>query len=387
MSFIPGHPGYAGIFFNLFYFLEERHMIFSIPYLLLCLFIIYKRQHFSKKVLLFYGMAMGAFFYWEVYVCIIVFGALIFTLLLDGKKKQTGYLFLGFIIVFICCYSFLKHVVTNPHWFIPAKVAYPQFDNTFIIGHKIPAQAWIGYLNTFITNYLFAYGLRAVFLFISLFILFRKNKQLFVALISFLLPAFLLINGVKLSPDVSENHKWIVPINILVDIVVALPVAQWFFVEKKFTFKVLGIICLFFLAISGIIELMPFLNSQPNVYYGQANSAMIMAIRRDTPPKASFVGEELPIHLAGRKLYVGHSAGPDYALNKTYRKKVISYIYHAKSIKTFCMLTKQNAIDYVEANSSQQKLLAPVIRALPGITTVNESNQPVVFIAAEKGCR
>ena len=88
---------------------------------------------------------------------------------------------------------------------------------------------------------------------------------------------------------------------------------------------------------------------------------MIMAIRRDTPPKASFVGEELSIHLAGRKLYIGHSAGPDYALNKTYRKEVISQIYHAVSIKTFCMLTKQNAIDYVEANSSQQKLLAPVI--------------------------
>lgn len=77
--------------------------------------------------------------------------------------------------------------------------------------------------------------------------------------------------------------------NIFVDLISAYAVSQWFFEKKKFFVITLGIISLFFLTISWTIELMPFLNSQPEVFYSPYYSPLIAAIRTYSPPQANFV--------------------------------------------------------------------------------------------------
>jgi len=387
-SFIPGNPyHYAGIFFNLFYFLEERHMIFGIPYLLFCLFIFCKRQEFSKRTLLILGMIMGAFFYWEIYICITVFCALLFILIFDRKKIQTLFLLIGFMIVFTFCYAILKYVISNPIWFIPAQVQYPKVDFTFMTNDSDPSRSFAKYASDIVKNYAFAYGLRGVFFFISLYFIRKKNKELFFALLAFIIPTFILVNTVKLSPGVSENHKWIVPMNIIVDVIAAYSISNWFFEKKRFFIIFSGIICMFFLTVSGVIELTPFLNSQPTVYYGKNESDMIKAIRADSPPTASFVGDdERDIHLAGRKLFVGASAGPDYALNKDPREDIITQLYSSPDVHTFCKLTKTNNIGFVELNNSSQDYLFTTLQTLPFFSTVDKDNNPIIFVNAQKGC-
>src|SRR5260221_3564680 len=66
-SFIYTNPfHYDGLMFNLFYFLEERHMFIAPVFLLLCLWIVVNRKKFSLKALTIIGGLMGGFFYWNV---------------------------------------------------------------------------------------------------------------------------------------------------------------------------------------------------------------------------------------------------------------------------------------------------------------------------------
>lgn len=386
VSFIEGNPNnYNGTMFNMFYFLQERHMLFGILYLLFSMLIFYKRESLSTKELLIAGVLMGAFFYWHLYITIMVVAALVFLLLFGEEKKKTFILLAGSLFVFLLCFAYVKSIVINPAWFTDKASGFPQLNTSFAGGKAAFGSPEL--LNAMIEYYRFAYGFRLLFLGIGLFILFKTDKQLFRVTLAFLLPTMLLINNIVLSPDSSENHKWLRPVNIIFDLTVALAVFKVFFDKSKPFIKMAGVACMIVLTLSGIIELMPFLNSKPTVQYAPYTSAFITSVRAHTTPQSVFAGKhERELHLAGRKLYLGNNAGPNYALNKEERTAIVDKLYQSASVKEFCELALKNKIDFVEADTTSLTTFLDITKDLPSFTAVDRDSKRIKYIDVTKGC-
>lgn len=385
LSFIPDSPeNYSGILFNLFYLLEERHMIIGFVFLLFGFWILLKRHALGEKTLLFFGSLMGAYFLWHLYIAIMLLCALLFILCFDKKKRATLYLLAGFFIVFGLHYVIIKELIVHYPEFATDTGTYPQIN--FDFARILPnSNTFSDMISDRFYYYRFAYGLKLLLLPVACIVLWKKHRSLVLTLLAIIVPTFLLIHLIQLSPgEIGENHKWLRPMNLLIDVAVALALYQLFFIKKNF-FKITGgIICLFFLTISGIIELMPFLNAKPTQPYAQYPSQLTQEILKYTPSKATFLGENTrEILLAGRKIYIGDvSIGAEAAYNKTQRLQIMSFLYTTGDKKIFCNVARHNHIDFIEG-STQMRPLAPFPASF---TTTDSTGNMVWFIDTKEQC-
>jgi hypothetical protein len=372
---------YNGTMYNLFYFLEERQIIFGIIYLLLCLWIIYNRRLFSYKALLIIGGFMGAYFLWHLYIAIMVFSALALVLLVDKERKKSLFLLAGFTIVFGFHYLYFKHLTDSP-WFLRSIEDFPKFNTGFSDQQDKPfslehAAHW----------YTYSYGIKLLLFPISLLYLWFKNKRLTLLLSAIIIPTFIAVNTLQLSPnEIYENHKWLRPMNVLVDMTIAACIIGIFFRSVRrtlFTFPV-WVILIFALTASGIIELMPYFNSKPTKFFAAYPSSVISAIDENTPPKATFIGiDSNDIQLAGRKLFLGDVLGSKLLLDKPRREKIIYEIYAAKDLHTLCSLTKTYNIDYVEFKDSDT---SKFLFSLPNFSSLSQTYETAYFADVKAAC-
>ena len=384
LSFIRGNPfGYQGIMFNDFYFLEERQMLFGIIYLLLCVWILFKRHTFTNKLLIWLGVAMGAYFLWHVYLTIMVLCAIIFLAIFGPDKKKSLFILGGFCSIFFAHVIFFKMIEHSP-WFYQDIGNFPRLNFSFASGDN-----QVFSLKQALEYYSFGYGIKIIFFFVAAIYLWIKKRQHFLIFCAFIIPTFLLVNTIQLSPaNISENHKWFRPMNVLVDIMTAYIVYYVFFRRDKLLLISLGLFSMFFLTISGVIELMPLLNSTPTQVYAEYPSVITVAIRQNTPPKSTFIGSDTTaIQLAGRKLFLGSPLGGDLQLKMNERRKIIDSIYEAKNIYTFCKITQQYGIDYVEVDALTYFLLKKQIETFSYFTAMDDYSIRKSFISVQTSCK
>lgn len=350
-SFIHGNPySYNGTMTNMFYFLAERQMVPGIILLLFFIFILYKLNAIPKRFLTLIGFLLGFFILWHLYITIMVLCALGFLLIFSKNRVNILYLFIPFISIFLLILFYFKNL-TNSVWFDPIINTYPRLNFNFTtMGWEYAPSIYN--IPVFLNYYFYAYGIKIIFLLIGLIILFKKNKKLFIIFLSILIPSFLLINTVQLSPlSIYDNHKWFRPMNVIIDLVAGYAFYSLFSAKKTSKYIILNITFLILLTLSGIIELMPFLNSKPTKIYAEYNSPLIIEIRKQTAPKSVFLApDRTEIQLAGRKVFLGDYSGQDLGLNTDLRMKIIYQIYTSDTLKTFCALTHKYKIDYVEGN-------------------------------------
>ena len=386
-SFIPTSPyHYSGIMFNLFFFIEERHMLLAPLFLLFCLWIIVNRERFSFRMLFLLGVLMGAFFYWNVFIVLMLASALLFVLLFDTNRKKTLMLFVGCFLLIGIQYDALKHSILSSGAFFPDTTTYPQW-NTAIATHnpKAPPGQFLSWLFKY---YGFAYGLKALLAPIGLFLIWKKYKRIGITLVALIVPTFFIINTVQISPSgVGENHKMLLNMTIMLDIATAYVLYSIFM--KKGVYMYFGLVILFLLTISGIIEHVPFINSRPTVLYADyAPSSLARTIQQQTPPQATIVGnDETAIQLAGRKIFVGESAGASASLNKKAREATESKIYKAKTISELCSAIGNNPIDYVEFPKTSSFFTASLQGTVPHFFTRDAKKDLKVFINTQKLCK
>jgi hypothetical protein len=376
--------GYNATMYNLFYFVEERQMIIGVIYLIVSLWLIYNRQQFSSKVLLLIGVLMGGYFIWHLHITLMVLAAICAVLVLDGDRKKTLIMLLGFGAVFLIHYLYFKGI-THSEWFLKEINNYPKFNFNYssMDGTAIaPLQSFFWYA--------YSYGLKIIFFPLSIFLLFKKNKKIAILIISIFIPTFIILNSLQLSPAfIHDNHKFHRPMNVVIDLAVAYAVFLLFFKQRRFYLYILGIIFAILLSISGIIELMPFINSRPTVVYAKYPNTISAAIRTNTLPSAVFIGEDNEsIYLAGRKLFLakylrGHD---EKVLNRKKRQKIINDIYNASDVNSFCFLTKKYEIDYIEYDRSANDLPDFIIDS-KYFSALNNKNNQVIFVDSMKTCR
>lgn len=372
---------YNGTFFNLFYFIEERQLIIGALFLLLSCFIIYRRKELSNEILIITGGLMGSFFLWHLHITIMILCALFFLLFFDkDNRKKTILILTGFLIVFIAHFIYFKLITQSP-WFTTTN-GFPKLNFGFSDQENKP----FSFLHAF-NWYSYAYGLKLILLPIGLSLMKIKNKKIFLSLSSIIIPTFILLNTIQLSPgSIYESHKWLRTMNIVIDLSVAYIVYQIFFKRVSNLLKILGVLIMFFLTISGIIELMPFMNSTPTKFYAYYPSSIIQLIKSNTSQDSIFVGnDENIIHLAGRKMFLGDILGGGFGLDKERRQTIISDIYSSANLAIFCNLTLSNNVDYVELNESQKDHL-PFIYNPDYFQTINDKNENVFFVDTKKTC-
>lgn len=383
-SFLPGNGlGYNGTMINLFYFLEERQLIFAVVFLLLSIWILHKREELSDKVLFWTGIAMGAYFLWHLYISISVLCAMLFLLAFGKHRKKTALLLGGFLLIFGAHYLYFKSVMRS-EWFTSKIEEFPRFNTDFGGGEKRPFL-----LNNFLFSYFISYGAKILFMVLGLYVLFRNNRKVFLVLTAVILPTFILLNTVQLSPSsIYENHKWFRPLNVILDLAAAFILFTFFFSDRSFLKKAFGMLWIFFLTISGIIELMPFLNTQPTQLYADYPSSISKAVQEYSPPHSSFIGrDKREINLAGRKVFLGNNLGGDMAFKKDERGQIILDIYKAKNLTEFCSLTQKYKIDFFEIDKDSFSPLKEMAPSLPHFTAIAPGNEQVYFIDVKKSCR
>lgn len=386
-SFIYGSPfHYDGAMFNLFYFFEERHMFITPVFLLLCLWIIVNRANFSVKILTILGAFMGGFFYWNVFVALMIPIGLLFVLLFDDNKKATLALFIPCAAVLGLQYESLKHAIVASDAYSPGLEQYPQFNTTFatIIPNNSPAPLF----KNIVEYYGFAYGLKAIFAPVGFFMIWKKQKHLAIILLAFTIPTFIVINTLQISPSgVGENHKLLLNMNIILDLATAY--ALYRLVSKNVFFKLLGVLCFFLLTISGVIEDAPFINSRPTVLYADYSpSSLSRIIQNNTFPQATIVGRDAKeIQLAGRKIFVGESAGASVSINMLPREEIFSKIYHSQTVNKLCSTIAENPIDYVELYPKDLLYNKVLQNKLLYFMAYNSYATRVIFLNTDELCK
>lgn len=389
-SFVKGNPfGYNGTMFNIFYFLAERQLIFAALFLTFYLAVVYHQNRFSKWMCFSWGIIFGLFFQWHLFATITIAASLLFLLLFQKKKNKLIMIAAGYAIPVI--FNFLRfRFLMKSEWFLSEINNFPKINLNFpTMTPEYPFS-----LVNVLGYYIYAYGFKILFAAVGFYLIFKKDKQIFLLLASIIIPTFVLVNTVQLSPlSVWDNHKWLRPINVFVDIIASVFVSKLLF-RKPFFTKAAGIIAIAILAVSGFIELMPFLNSKPASLYASYPTKFIQDIREMTPPQSAFLSSlSKELHLAGRKLYLGSSADEPGAtsivdsniFDKARREKIIQKIYSSANVSDFCQLLLSNNIDY--AQISKNLPIYPIIQTFPSFTTTNEKQESVIFIDVKQGCK
>lgn len=380
-SFVAGNPaGYNGTMFNMFYFLAERQMVIGVIFLLFFTWLVYERKKISNKLLLMIGALAGVYFLWHLFITVMVLCSLFFLVLFDKDKKKSLILLLSFSLVFLSFAVYFK-ILTYSIWFYPDIKNFPKINFNFpTMNEEYPFS-----IKNAIGYYFYAYGLKLIFLITGLFFLLRINKKLFVTLLSVIVPTFILINTVQLSPvSVYDNHKWLRPMNVIVDLLAAFAIYKIMTYKKNFSSFIFGIIFFILITLSGILELMPFLNSLATNLYADYQSPLISNIRANTEPRSTFLGKQKSkeIHLAGRKLFLSDYSLQPFGFRKDLRERIISEIYSSNNLTTLCSMALRNKIDYIEFQESDNIALIDHISKFD----INQEDGKVSFIDVKKSC-
>jgi hypothetical protein len=391
-SFVPGNPfGYNGTMFNLFYFVAERQMIVGIILFICCGWLLYRVRSFSPALLVGAGALIGLFLQWHLFITISVVAAVFFLLVLGAERRRMALILLGALPILGLQYLYLSGLTSSPLFLSEIK-NYPRLSFEFptMPGYPLTLGNATGY-------YLFAYGVKLILAPLSLYFLWKRHRWTAIVLTALIVPTFILVNTIQISPlSVWDNHKWLRPMNVFVDLVIAYALFHAFFLERPILRRAAVIVLLPLLVASGVIELMPFLNSKPTTTYAQYPSSTIYEIRANSEPRAAFLSTEAKeLHLAGRKIFAPNSADEPGAIsladaakmNRAPRDRAAHDIYTATNRATFCSLITRHGVDFVEFSEGRlETAIFGQLADFPRFVGRSEVGETLVFVNARAGC-
>lgn len=385
-SFVTNNPfGYNGTMLNLFYFVAERHMIMVVIFLIMILTIIIKRKLLGNVICIIGGLGMGLFYQWNLAATIMVGCCLGLLLLTGSDKRKTFLLLVPFSALFLIQTVYFK-IIMNSGWFLSEVYEYPKLNFNFPTmpnGYPLSLLNFIGY-------YIYAYGLKIVFLILGLYLLSKSKNDIFKIFFSLILPAFLIINTLQVFPlSIWDNHKFIRPMNVFIDIITAYAFFTIFH-KQRTQVKIFVLPVLLLLTFSGILELFPFLNMQPIVPYSKYPTDLTANIRTYSSPKSVFLSTSTKeLHLAGRIVFLGNEDDEPGAfsvvqaalLNYQKRKTIQQNIYNSQSYPSLCETINKYQINFIGYNASDLKYPSYFLLSNhPQFSGINEKNEKITYI-------
>lgn len=343
---------YNGNMFNIFYFLQERQLLFGCFALLIFVYILLNTEKFNKKFLIFLGVLFGLFLQWQLFITIVfvVSGISYFLLSFLFKTKQKHLLY--FILPLVCTFMFYAGGISlythlNENFDHVLLKKFPRLNFGFTATALYPLS-----LLHFVLFYLYAYGFRLL-VYISAFLLtYKKNQRIFLLLLGFL-PVFIIINTIQLTPmNIYVNYKLLKAFNLVFDTFSFMFFVYWITTSQISAFiKTCLFILVFFSCFSGTLSFIAYYLQSPTNFYADYKDSFYLAIK-NTPPHAVFLTDYPKyVFLAGRKTYVASYLGSDLGINTKMRENIKDMVVTLPTTEELCRYIKlhylQHSFQYV----------------------------------------
>jgi hypothetical protein len=338
ISFGPYDGKIISAFWNLNIYTNQRHLALSFALSLLIIYIFLRIDPVKKsrnlKISAALGIILGISFILNIAVFLMSACVLSCMLIFMSRKR-------------LCIFATL---------IIAAVIAFPQYAFMQQGVSTSGISLYPGYLVTNLTlfnffNYWFQnLGLHLILIPLGFLLAPKKARKI---LISFF-ALFIIGNLIKFSPEIAANHKFFNYFMIVGSMFSSY--FLYFLWEKKNILKPIVLIVIFFLILSGIIDLFPIYNDN----YISLNDYRINKdanwILNNTSPDSVFLNTQFlydNASIVGRKIYLGW---PYFAWSQGYdtdaRYKSFSQILGAENKQTLCPLLIKSNIDYIEISGN-----------------------------------
>lgn len=394
ISFLPDRAyGYNGMMFNLFYFIAERQLIFASVYLTVACALLWHYRKMGRKTRMLCGACLALFFQWHLFVTVMVAVMLVSLFLIEERKSRIEILDLLVPFAFVVAieYWYSTQLVSNEWYRSKYLQNFPRINFNFA---TMPDTWPLSFLNI-LGYWAYAYGFKIIIFVAGAVYVSRAYPMGGRLMLALIVPTFVLINTLELSPiSIYDNHKWLRPMNIFVDLVCAkFLLMLW--ARRRILPRFIVIAATVLITLPGAIENTPYFLTSPVKRYALYPTPAIEQIRANSLPQDVFLGTDSEtILLAGRKTFTRFDPernfppiATDELIRTGLRESWARSIYMAKSFEELCRLVSAAKIKYLE----RRGLVALLINAdssgmfLP-FTIEDGFGRQAVFLDVQAGC-
>lgn len=346
--------------FNLFYFVEERHLIFSCALVALTAYLGRDRRPMSDAAALIAGVLLALFCGWNIFILPIL-GLLLLPRLFNPQLRRSALIMIAVMgTINLAHVAHANAVISASPWFDSA-AAYPKLNFGFA-APKVDSPVTLG---RFLGYYAFSIGPMLLCVAAGGVMLWRRARPDFWLLVPAIVVTFVLINTVQpMSTSVYENHKWVKPWQALCAVVAAAPISA-LIGRASLLPRAGGALLLVLLTLPGIPEAVPFFNRGSKARLAEYPSRFIGLIWDKTAPQEVFATQNpREILLAGRKIYylnndnLGGTIPHLRGLRFKFPQRLTSQLqlYAVMKAEDFCSTAQQLGVHVVEFSPQQQWL-------------------------------
>ena len=344
-SFGPYDGKIVSAFWNLNIYTNQRHLALAFGLILWLLILILKpivqNQKITNQRTILIGLLLGAmpFIHSAGFIMAIIIFTSLFLLLKNQRQSLLAITLIGLVLglpqIFLAQGAgATRNFLLNPGYLIAGHLTLVNFINYW-------------FLNLGFSLFLIPLGF------------FKANslaKKVFLAF----LPLFLIGNLFQFSPEIAANHKFFNLFLIVGNIFVAYFIyLVW---QKKIWGKIMALILILFLTLSGIIDFFPIKNDSLFTINDAPKNPDIEWIKENTPPNSVFLNSSYlynPASLAGRKIFLGWpyfawSAGYNTQQRESLRRDIWAATQNDK--KYICQLLKENHLSFVTLEKNMEDL-------------------------------
>ncbi len=339
-SFAPYGSGIVSAFWNLNIYTNQRHLALPLAVFLLVVLWIIRQEQKQEKIRLFlmpivWGVCLGILLYAHTSIFIMAVTALgLLFLMLPRERLPIFIIGLTGFMISLPRILFLKETATFT----------PQIKLGYLIADKLT-------LPNFLEYWFLNLGLFLILLPLGFLLSSKLAKKVLIAFISL----FIIGNVIQFSPEMAGNHKFFNVFLIVGNMFVAFAVIKlWSF---SFFTKMFVPIIIFFLILSGIIDLFPIKNDRFMIINDYPKNPDVAWIVDHTKKDSIFLNYSYlydPASLAGRKIFLGW---PYFAWslghNTDLRAQELKTILETNDLAIACQILNKHHLDYIEIQKNR----------------------------------
>lgn len=342
-SFLAFGPYYGNkiisAFWSLNIYTNQRHLALAYAVFLLLILVIYRASQKDNKLglnkTLFWGIVIGLFPFIHLPVFAMMEIALFVLLVIYPRLRKNILAIIGLSLIIA-----LPQIMYSGAGSPQVKLFHP--------GYLIENLNLFSFIKYWFLNL----GLVTILAPIGFILAKRPQRKIFLPFFAL----FIIGNLFQFSPEIAGNHKFfnlfLIGANIFTGYTIFL---IW---KQKLLGKILAVLLLLFLTLSGIIDIFPIKNDgYAEIKDGKNNDVQVFIIKY-TPPNAVFLNAYYtydPASLAGRKIFFGW---PYFSWSAGYktdpRSQQVTNILDPLSKTAACRLFIQENISYLEIPETKQ---------------------------------
>jgi len=365
VAFGPWDGNIISAFWTWNIYINQKHLAFGFALVVLVL-IHYIDEHirgvgkttYGQKA--FVGLITGLLVFWHshAFICLFGFLGLFFLLFPDRKKSLVAIV----VALFIALPQILWLQKSSPN----VESHFSVVTGYLVISHLIPIDFMpfrflnqgVSFITSFIRYWFFNIGLSLITVPTSFFLVDTQRKKIFLMFLSL----FILGSLFRFSPEMAANHKifnlWILLSNMFTA----------YLLYRLFCLGWPGRICsfvlLFFLSLSGLIDMMPIKNDVTITLQDVENLPLAKWAHDNTDTNEVFLTTHRiynPVSFAGRRTWQGWPYFTwGMGFDSDTRDKIGKMIYGTNTKEELCALLKESRIDYIQTEKQFEE--NPVFR-------------------------